>query len=298
MDVVGESRVDPPSMQDKENIIVDKEPNLEKISGEIVRQCEFYFSDANILKDLFLLKQVKSSTDGWVKLNIVANFKKMQALSTDHDFIRKALAKSSKLELSENGERIRRRDPLPEWDKSVYGRSIILSDFPDDADVTCEGIKQFYMDKNRPPELVRVFLPGRKVSSDLKRTQILHPQLGVKISAIVEFADRPSALEAINFARSHWGQIYAYLLTHRNKKLAATTQKKDSKPVTSENSDMTRRPLFRDIGSLENQVRVIHLREPSSPPTDDSVGFYPGWREAVRYNRDYFRDGIVWSTVA
>ncbi|VDQ07047.1 unnamed protein product [Trichobilharzia regenti] len=144
MDVVGESHVDPPSMQDKENILVDNEPNLEKISEAIVRQCEFYFSDANILKDLFLLKQVKSSTEGWVKLKVVANFKKMQALSTDHDFIRKALSTSSKLEVSEDGDRIRRRDPLPEWDKSVYGRSIILSDFPDDADVTCEGITQFY----------------------------------------------------------------------------------------------------------------------------------------------------------
>ncbi|VDQ15720.1 unnamed protein product [Trichobilharzia regenti] len=138
MDVVGESHVDPPSMQDN---FVDKEPNLEKI----VRQCEFYFSDVNILKNLFLLKRAKSSADGWVKLNIVANFEKMQALSTDHDFIRKALSASSKLGVSEDRDRIRCRDPLPEWDKSVYGRSIILSDFQNDAYVTCEGIKQFYM---------------------------------------------------------------------------------------------------------------------------------------------------------
>ncbi|VDQ08402.1 unnamed protein product [Trichobilharzia regenti] len=68
-------------------------------------------------------------------------------------------------------------------------------------------------DRNRPPELVRVFLPGRRISSDLKRTQILHPQHGVKISAIVEFTDRPSVLEAINLARSNWGQIYAHLLS-------------------------------------------------------------------------------------
>lgn len=63
-----------------------------------------------------------------------------------------------------------------------------------------------------PPSLVRVLFPNRKIPSDLKRSQILHNQLGVKICAVVEFPNRPDALKAINLSRSHWGKIYAYLL--------------------------------------------------------------------------------------
>ncbi|CAH8647971.1 unnamed protein product [Heterobilharzia americana] len=200
-------------LHDKENIVVCSQSISEQKNAEIVRQCEFYFSDANILKDQFLLKLVKSSKEGWVDLVIIANFKKMQALSTDHDVIRKALTASAKLEISEDGMTIRRRDPLPVWDKSVYGRSVILSDFPMNSNVTVESITEFFTNNGQPPALVRVFLPGRKVPSDLKRSQILHPQLGVKISAVVEFPSRPAALEAINLARSHWAFIYAYLLS-------------------------------------------------------------------------------------
>ncbi|CAH8666726.1 unnamed protein product [Heterobilharzia americana] len=226
-------------LHDKENIVVCSQSISEQKNAEIVRQCEFYFSDANILKDQFLLKLVKSSKEGWVDLVIIANFKKMQALSTDHDVIRKALTASAKLEISEDGMTIRRRDPLPVWDKSVYGRSVILSDFPMNSNVTVESITEFFTNNGQPPASF---------------------SLGIHI--------------CISF-------------NSRSKKLIETTDNKASKLVTSEGTDTTRKPLFR---GLSNHVHVVHVREPFGPPTEDSAGFPPGWRDLLRFQRLLLRD--------
>nr|CAX76228.1 hypothetical protein [Schistosoma japonicum]CAX76229.1 hypothetical protein [Schistosoma japonicum]CAX76230.1 hypothetical protein [Schistosoma japonicum] len=284
-------------LQDKENINVCNNLALECINDKIVKQCEFYFSDANILKDQFLLKLVKSSKEGWVDLTVVANFKKMQSLSKDISVIRKSLAASTKLQISDDGKTVRRIEPLPEWDKAVYFRSIILSDFPDSASVTVESIQEFFTKNGYPPSLVRVLYPNRKVPPDLKRSQILHNQLGVKTCAVVEFPNRSDASEAISLSRSHWEQIYVHLLCHGNKKLKANSKKKainttSSKASGDTTTDPNHKPLLRHLDYLNsNNIHVSHIREPVGPPTEESTGFSPGWRELLRLQRIFIRDG-------
>ncbi|KER25938.1 hypothetical protein T265_06691 [Opisthorchis viverrini] len=131
--------VDTPS-QDKENVF----DGMDNAVTQIREQCEFYFSDANILKDQFMLNQVKSSTDGWVKLGIIEKFKKVQRLTQDHSVVVHALSMSSKLELSEDGLSVRRRDPLPSWDPSVYHRTIILTDLPEDVELNHAKVTELF----------------------------------------------------------------------------------------------------------------------------------------------------------
>ncbi|CAH8649861.1 unnamed protein product [Schistosoma intercalatum] len=286
-------------LQDKENIAVCNKPKSELMNEKIIKQCEFYFSDANILKDQFLLNLVKSSKEGWVDLSVIAGFKKLQSLTTDLSIIRQSLAASTKIEVSEDGNTIRRIDPLPVWDKSVYYRTIILSEFPENSNVTVESIQEFFTINGHPPSLVRVLFPNRKIPSDLKRSQILHNQLGVKICAVVEFPNRPDALKAINLSRSHWGKIYAYLLCHGNKKLnknqpehKTVPNTTNSKGVADDKVEPIRKPLLRRLDCLSNNgIHVSHVREPIGPPTEESAGFLPGWRELLRLQRMLIRDG-------
>ena len=44
---------------------------------------EFYFSDANITKDKFLLKHVKRNKEGFVSLNLISSFKRVKHLTKD-----------------------------------------------------------------------------------------------------------------------------------------------------------------------------------------------------------------------
>lgn len=36
---------------------------------------------------------------------------------------------------------------------------------------------------------------------------------------------------------------------------------------------------------------MSHVREPIGPPTEESAGFLPGWRELLRLQRMLIRDG-------
>ncbi|KAF6771351.1 hypothetical protein AHF37_10316 [Paragonimus kellicotti] len=197
--------------QNKENFC--NTPTEDASLNLIRQQCEFYFSDVNILKDQFLLSRVKSSTDGWVKLEIIEKFKKIQKLTQNHAVVVQALAQSSTLELSKDGLCVRRRLPLPGWDSTVYHRTIIITDFPEGTSVDHAEITQSLTVNNSAPSLVRIFQPGRKVSPDLKRSQALHPQLGVKMCAVVEFSTRNLANAAIGAARKLWPGAYVRLLS-------------------------------------------------------------------------------------
>jgi hypothetical protein len=80
----------------------------------IRQQIEFYFSDHNLPKDVFLNKllQLDETGEGWVQLQVVANFNKVKQLSTQLDLIRDALRHSSLLMVSEDGLYIRRKTPI------------------------------------------------------------------------------------------------------------------------------------------------------------------------------------------
>ncbi|TPP45344.1 Lupus la ribonucleoprotein [Fasciola gigantica] len=206
-----------------------KESAVDELLHQIAHQCEFYFSDANILKDQFLLKKVKTSKDGWVKLEVVEGFKKMQKLTKNHGIVVKALALSDKLEVSEDGLSVRRRNPLPEWDPTVYYRTLIISELPSVDDIKLTSLTEFFTTQGLPPTLLRFFAPGRKIPSDLKRSQAMHPFLGTKPSAVVEFGSREAASKALSVIRQRCSTAYIHFLSDGARKTSDENPKKKEK---------------------------------------------------------------------
>lgn len=64
------------------------------IAAKICKQVEFYFSDSNIVKDKFLKGKIAENAEGWVPIEILANFNRMKQLSTDINVITDALKAS------------------------------------------------------------------------------------------------------------------------------------------------------------------------------------------------------------
>nr|VZI04567.1 unnamed protein product [Spirometra erinaceieuropaei] len=131
-------------------------PPGDDLSSKILRQIEFYFSDANILKDQFMLKSVKASKEGWMKLSTVAAFKRIVSLTTNEQ------------DVSDDGTLIRRKNPLPAWDRLVYTRTIMISSFSYNPNKTntskekTEKTKEKRKEKNpqptTPPERPQITL--------------------------------------------------------------------------------------------------------------------------------------------
>lgn len=104
----------------------------------ILKQLEFYFSDANLARDKFMQEQLeKSAEEQAIEIDVLLSFKRMQALSVTVDQIQEAVEKSSKLCLNEDKTKIKRVEPFVKPsldDKELQSRTTILvSNLPKEA---------------------------------------------------------------------------------------------------------------------------------------------------------------------
>ncbi|CAH1646803.1 unnamed protein product [Spodoptera littoralis] len=91
----------------------------------ILKQMEFYFSDANLTKDRFLGDLVKN--DPYVPLELFLKFNKVRSLTQDVSDIAKAMKNSTLLELSEDRLKVKRKTAVLPYDadsRTVYVESI------------------------------------------------------------------------------------------------------------------------------------------------------------------------------
>lgn len=113
---------------------LDKEQQTLKVDeakkSKIISLAEFYFSDDQLLKDVFLLKHVKRNKEGYVSLKLLSSFKKMKSATKDWNEVAVSLKESEKLELNESGTKVRRKEPLPDYDETSPSRVILAFNLP------------------------------------------------------------------------------------------------------------------------------------------------------------------------
>lgn len=94
----------------------------------LVKQIEYYFSIENLLKDIFLRKQM--NTEGWLNVNVISGFYRMSVLSAgDFNLIRRALDElnGELLELAEfsnNVLKVRVKENYSNWVLPVDQRDV------------------------------------------------------------------------------------------------------------------------------------------------------------------------------
>jgi hypothetical protein len=80
------------------------------LKAAIKSQVEYYFSVDNLVRDTFL--RSKMNGEGWINLQVIANFKRLMSLTTDINLIKEAISESTEVEL--DGMLVRKRTG---WDK-------------------------------------------------------------------------------------------------------------------------------------------------------------------------------------
>ncbi|KAM5152482.1 lupus La protein [Mantella aurantiaca] len=129
----------------------DKE-QMSDLDTKICQQIEYYFGDHNLPRDKFLKEQI-SLDDGWVPLEIMIKFNRLNKLTTDFGIILGALkkSKSSLLDIDEEKSKIRRSPskPLPEvteeYKNAIKNRSVYIKGFK--LDTTLDNIKEWLENK-------------------------------------------------------------------------------------------------------------------------------------------------------
>ena len=168
-------------------------PN-DELKDKIIHQVEFYFSDANLLKDAFLLKHVRRNKQGYVSIKLITSFKKVKSLTKDFRVVAYSLRQSTKLEVNDEGKKVRRKDPLPEWDETTPSRSVVAVNLPME-NPSIETIAELFS-KCGEVSLIRILRPGKTVPQDVKKHAAKHPEIGTTTCAVVEFEKHDSAQAA------------------------------------------------------------------------------------------------------
>ncbi|XP_076446091.1 la-related protein 1B-like isoform X5 [Babylonia areolata] len=85
----------------------------ESLRSFLVKQLEYYFSDVNLARDVFLRRHMNE--EGWAPISLIATFNRMKTLTLDVQAIKEAIKKSKDLEISEDEEKVRSRHNPGRW---------------------------------------------------------------------------------------------------------------------------------------------------------------------------------------
>lgn len=82
-----------------------------QLHNKILRQIDYYFSNENLIKDLYLRKNMDDQ--GWVPIKLIASFNKVLLLTDNIQLILDAIRNSSVVEIQ--GEKVRKRNDWMRW---------------------------------------------------------------------------------------------------------------------------------------------------------------------------------------
>ncbi|KAG2493185.1 hypothetical protein HYH03_008605 [Edaphochlamys debaryana] len=127
----------------------EEESSPQEITPELLlallKQVEFYFSDANLPTDKKLLKQIRKDPEGFVPVKLFANFRKVRALSKDVAVITEALRGSTLLQLSDDSKRVKRLVTVPDYDiGDIQRRTIVVENLPGNPSPTIESVTDMF----------------------------------------------------------------------------------------------------------------------------------------------------------
>lgn len=94
----------------------------------IIEQVEFYFSNANIVRDEYL-KKIIEANKGWAPIQIINSFGKMKLFNKTETELEDILKESDKIVVEEG--RIQRKEPIPTYEEHKgEEKTVLIKNFP------------------------------------------------------------------------------------------------------------------------------------------------------------------------
>ncbi|XP_055841511.1 la-related protein 7 [Episyrphus balteatus] len=149
-----------PESKDKQNSHKGHRKRKRKFLNAIREQMEFYFGDANLSKDRFLMQLI--AQDPFVPIEVFLTFNKLKNLTTSTADIVKSLSNSQLLELDSEQQKVRRKTSLP-VDRNVDHKTMYVESLPPTADH--EWVKNMF---SRFGPIAYVSLPRYSRSKKIK----------------------------------------------------------------------------------------------------------------------------------
>ncbi|XP_028830297.1 la-related protein 6-like [Denticeps clupeoides] len=193
---------------------------------KMVTQIEHYLSDENLAKDAFLLKHVRRNKMGYVNIKLLTSFKKMKHLTKDWRVTAYALRHSTKLQINEEGNKVRRLDPVPESViAQVPSRVLLVWNIPEENNQVptpqCHSMMEMAISLLQAfgtISTVKVNRPGKELPADVQRLSYRYPELSFQESVLVEFEDLEAAGRAYHDLSELAGPVRVAMVGKSSKK--------------------------------------------------------------------------------
>ncbi|XP_059296977.1 la-related protein 6C-like [Lycium ferocissimum] len=194
----------------------------DELKLKVIKQVEYQLSDMSLLANESLLKQMNKDAEGFVPISSVSATKKIKSLITNNQLtLSQALLSSTKLIVSDDGKRVKRKMPFTDKDKEeLLLRTVVAENLPDD---------------HSHHNIEKIF----NVAGSVKTIRVCHPQdpntrtrgdLGIssKLHALIEF-EHPEAAEKaaekLNDERNWRKGLRVRLLLRRSPKSVLKSRK-------------------------------------------------------------------------
>lgn len=246
----------------------------------IVELVEYYLSDENLVKDMFLLKHVTKHREGYVSLKLLASYKKVKRLTKDWRVVAHALRSSKALEMNPEETKARRRNSLPqelEEDTRPF-RTIIATHIPKEL-ANMNNIAEHFGKFGEMISL-QVHKPGGRTLDEVRLVERLHPGSAGTVCAMVEYEKVHCARQALRaIASDAGGEMKAVEMPRKKREMGSLLGIKsqvDNESCYFSASDASEptSPVYR--------ARHIRLMSPSSSlASSPSVSPIPKRRHAA-----------------
>ncbi|CAG9839413.1 unnamed protein product [Diabrotica balteata] len=250
----------------------------DELADKIVQQVEFYFSDANITKDAFLLKHVKRNKEGYVSLKLISSFKRVKHLTKDWRVVAHALARSSKLEINEAGTKLRRLEALPKYDETTPSRTVVAVHMPIEKP-TIENVAELFRSCGEIA-LIRILRPGNPIPADVRQFINKNPSLSGMVCALVEFVHSESARNAIQMQATLGEPLKVYELNNvphpeRKKKPASKKSTNSNNNISSNNKIISDSDYISSSCQSSSEAEDLKKFDPRGKMRRGSSSNYP-----------------------
>jgi hypothetical protein len=252
----------------------DSEIPEQEVLEQICRQVEEYLSDDYLATDKYLLRQLRSKSEGYLSVKLLTSFKKIKKLTRDWRVTAHALKLSGIVELSNDGHRVKRKANLPE--NLRRGRtmtSILAIRVPDDW-ATLEAITNIFSAYGNIT-LARVLRPGRAIPPDLRNYATQIPDMGATTCAVVDFDSTDSAHECCRGLRDK--NLRGMRIALLGPRIRRTLYKAEKKKIPENRHQRRLNTVHQKNVSKEEGLKIIqtYFHNQVKPTPDDPIDFPP-----------------------
>ncbi|KAG6653150.1 la-related protein 6C [Carya illinoinensis] len=223
--LISNTNVAPPDRS--KNILTDD------LKQKIIKQVEYQLSNMSLIANESLVKHVNKDPEGYVPISVIASAKKIKSLVSNNPnpVLAQALRSSSRLVVSDDGKKVRRKDPFTEKEKEeLQARIVVAENLPED---------------HSHQNLEKIF----GVVGSVKSIRICHPQepnssrsksdflVSNKLHALVEYESTEiaeKAVEKLNDERNWRKGFRVRLLLRRSPKSVLKNRKTEFDGILDE----------------------------------------------------------------